>query len=71
MARVAGTRLKREVFIEGPGLVVLGAHQQRPGADGFGRLRCPQLLLSRITERSNADAPRWEASSHSGVRPSP
>jgi hypothetical protein len=29
MVRVAWARLKREVFIEGPGLVVLGVHQQR------------------------------------------
>jgi hypothetical protein len=37
MVRVAWARLKCEVFIEGPGLVVFGMHQQRPGADGFGR----------------------------------
>ena len=27
MVRITWTRLKREVFIEGPGLVVLGVHQ--------------------------------------------
>jgi hypothetical protein len=35
MVRIAWARFKREVFIEGPGLVIFGMHQQRPGADGL------------------------------------
>jgi hypothetical protein len=33
---VARACLEREVLIEGPGLIVLGVHEQSPGAYGIG-----------------------------------
>jgi transposase-like protein len=68
-----------------PRMITLGGHLQSTWPFGFcgARIRSGSMLrweviststvsLSRIIERSNADAPRWwEASSLSGMRPLP